>query len=236
MGKDLRGTELHGLKIDSKGVKVLACQDGAGWVTMWSPNAGVRWQVSGDDRVVTQNVYVETGPASSASVWVGGMGATATVVEVLLILAGTRAVDPVTGQVLSGLTADLERPTASARFFPSFAPIDAEYPDGPVMRQSTPRVGSHTMTIPAVIPAGATVILGYPTAERAQLSVKAAATLVPEVAGGDPGAKVTMWIGPPSTLFSVDVSPLHHVLLTNPHAFAVQFSAIWRDHNSVKQT
>jgi len=223
-----RANSLAELLTTSPEQSLLTVDRGPGWVVAWTENMGARWRIDSTEDLETESTWVETGPASRARVYVGALGSNVVIEQVLLVLNHTASVDPATGRVTTGLPFT-ERQRAFARFYPSQARGDERDPHSLVAHNVTRMQSRTTMTVRETIAPGAWLLLGYPQGERSKLTIKASNTVLVDVSGDDPVVKTVDYVATPSTLLTLDVSPLHNVQIQNPHIAGVNVSCVWRD-------
>lgn len=213
-------------------LKILAVDQGPGWVEMWSPDAVVRWRVSGAESNVTQNKYFETGPASLTRIWLGRLGSSVYVDSIVAVLNAARAVRQSDGTILGGLAAE-DRAFAAARFYPSDVYREtACLPSGIWYSPEHPFTSPHSTTIVGQIPNLATTDIGFPPGERRSLTVLSDAALtvtVSSVLGG----KTVLYTSTAAIRHTLNVSPWHFVSLDNASGGAVDYQILWRDVGSI---
>jgi len=211
--------------------KVLAIDEGPGWVDLWSPDAIVRWRVEGTEDLVNESIYLETGPASKGRAWLGRLGSSVYVHSIVETFNNLRSVNPATGEILV-VTAE-QRAQAVARFYPAdIARCDPC--DGRALEsfQFSPLVGSGTTTIPVVIPGGATVDIGFPPEERFSLTVLSPVAVAVTVSSTVAG-KTVLYTSAAAIRHSLNVSPWHFLSVVAPPGPAIPIQILWRDLGSV---
>lgn len=211
---------------------VLNIPRGPGWLTMWSPNAAVRWLVRGSQDQVAEEIYVETGPASKARVWIGQMGTSAFVHSVDALLNGIAEVDQANGRIVTGVPAT-ERAEANVRFYPSW--VCTELGDGSPPHgagQYNPLVGNQTTTIPIIACPAGTVDIGFPPEERFSLTVLADRLMSIEVSNLA-GGKLVLYTSAGSLMHTLNVSPWHFVSIICPPGPDTNLQILWRDIGAI---
>jgi len=216
--------------------KVVAVDRGPGWVEVWSPQCALRWRISSPEGTLTEDLFLETGPASKARIWVGELGATVAVHEVLAILTNALAVRQSDGRIVT-VPAPPEY-AAQARFYPAALPSDPCVSGSPLIGQLQPMIGPTSTTIRGSINTGQTLNIAYPPEQRLSVQVFSDKPLSVEVNAGIPGSKIPVLTFPAGTFRSFNLSPWHFLAFSAPAGppAVVQYSVLFRDIGAVTAT